>query len=290
MAYVRKIYDLGSSREYEYNFRGKYGAKGEKRSPRRKRTPEEVEKQNHRNKVKTLRRKITLNFEEGDLWVCLKYPAGVRKHIKDVKQDVREFCTSMRAEYKRRGIPFKWVRRIEVGHLGGIHVHFIINRIPGEETGLIVNSCWKPGTANIQYLHDADGYEQLAEYIAKEPESDDGQTVLPGVGMEEKKAFMMYSCSRNLKRPKDVMQEKEYTHTTMRKIISEGPRPAPGYYIDPDSIREGINPFTGMSFLYYTEYRLKTQETMNFNRYVVIRENIKARKHRILKRQKPQER
>ena len=277
MAYVRKLYDFGSSREYEYNFRGKYGAKGEKRAPRRKRTPEEVEKQNHRNKVKNLRRKIKLNFEEGDLWVCLKYPAGVRKHIKDVKQDVRDFCTLMRAEYKKRGILFKWVRRIEVGHLGGVHVHFIINRIPGEETGLVINDCWKPGSVNVQYMYEAGGFEQLAEYIAKEPESDDGQMVLPGIGLEERKAFMMYSCSRNLKRPKDVVQEKEFTRTTMRKIVNEGPTPSPGYYIDPDSIREGVNPFTGMSYLYYTEYRLKTPGNVNFIRYAAIRENIKAR-------------
>ena len=280
MAFNRKMWDFGKSREYEYNFKGNYGAKGEKRAPRRKRTSEEIARQNHSNKVKNLRRKIKLNFEEGDLWVCLKYPRYTRKYIKDVKEDVRDFCTRMRAEYKSRDLPFKFIYRIEVGKLGGIHIHFIINRIDKEETGHVIEECWKPGSINVQYLREAGGYEQLADYITKEAESDDGQMVLPGLGIEEKKAFSKYSCSRNLKRPKDIVQEKEYSHRTMRKILTEGPRPSEGYYIDQDSIRRGINPYTGYSYLSYTEYQIKKPENVIFARYERMRQSIKARKIR----------
>ena len=42
----------------------------------------------------------------------------------------------------------------------------------------------------------------------------------------------------------------------MRKIIENGPEPTPGYFIDPLSIVMGTNPYTGMNYLHYTEYKL----------------------------------
>lgn len=35
--------------------------------------------------------------------------------------------------------------------------------------------------------------------------------------------------------------------------MTEGPKATPGYYIEKDSVVQGVNEVTGMSFLYYTE-------------------------------------
>ena len=53
MAFGVTTYDCGDVIEYEYNFMGKQGAKGEKRAPHKKATPDQIAKQNTANKVKT---------------------------------------------------------------------------------------------------------------------------------------------------------------------------------------------------------------------------------------------
>ena len=79
---------------------------------------------------------------------------------------------------------------------------------------------------------------------------------------EDRKRCLRYSTSKNLIRPEDVFDKndkKRYSHWTMRKIIQEGPKPREGFYIDKNSIRTGINPFTGMSYFYYTEIRIRNK-------------------------------
>ena len=71
---------------------------------------------------------------------------------------------------------------------------------------------------------------------------------------KEQKKLLKISTSRNLIRPEP--EKKEYHRLTMKKILLEGPVATPGYYIDKDSIVSGINPFTGLSYLKYTEIRL----------------------------------
>ena len=63
-----------------------------------------------------------------------------------------------------------------------------------------------------------------------------------------------YSTSRNLIRPKP--ERKRYRRWTMRKLLLYGPKPTPGYYIVPESIRSGTNRYTGYSYMRYTEEKL----------------------------------
>ena len=42
----------------------------------------------------------------------------------------------------------------------------------------------------------------------------------------------------------------------MRKLLLYGPKPTPGYYIVPESIRSGTNRYTGYSYMRYTEEKL----------------------------------
>lgn len=258
MAYQEKIYDLGDVVEHEFTFMGNYGAKGEKRAPRTKATPEQMERQNHTNKVKRVRRVILLNFRPWDLWLTMKYPRGTRRTSKEVLADVQEWTRKLGARYRKAGEELRWIRRIEVGRYGGIHVHILINRPRTmKDIDLICQELWGRAGINFQSLRAEGGYGQLAAYLCKRGAGDsetEGQ--LSFLPEEDRKRCLSYSTSRNLVRPEDVCTKKKYSHWTMRKAVLEGPEPREGYYIDKDSIRTGVNQYTGKSYFCYSEIRI----------------------------------
>ncbi len=255
MGYWKDFYTFLNSIEYEFKWAGNYGARGEKRTPREKPTPEQIKKQNQKNREIRMRRILKANFTEDDLWVTYKYPKGTRKTIKEVMEDMEVHRRQLRYKRKKSGQPYKWICRIEIGKQGGIHVHMVINRVRGEPTDRLIRDKWKKhGTVHFENLYEEGGFEALAEYIVKPPpEEMEGQ--LSMFSQEERKQLVKYSCSRNLIRPKP--QRKHYSRWTVKKLIEEGPRPTPGFYIDKNSIVTGVNKFTGMSYLRYTEVRIK---------------------------------
>lgn len=241
--------------EHELKCAGNYGAKGEKRAERKKPTPELVAKQNQLNREKYIRRVIKANFRPYDVWACLKYPKGTRKTAREVKKDVKRFMDKLRKRYRKAGQPLKWIRRIEIGPQGGVHVHILVNRLRGEvETDILIQELWQQGRVNYESLYASGGYEKLAAYIVKQPDEQSVRqlSLLPA---EEQEEYRRYSSSRNLVRPQPV--RKLYTHWTMRRILQDGPKPTKGFYIDQDSVVTGVNAFTGMTYLYYTEYRIR---------------------------------
>lgn len=255
------IYDFYDSIESEYKFPGRYGAKGEKRAKRKKATPEQVKRQNQWRRETKVRRLIKANFRPGDLWETLKYPKGTRKPFEEVVDDMTEFLKQMRKEYRGRGCPFRWINRIEIGARGGIHMHIILNRLPGEPaTDLVIQRIWEGiagGRANHQNLYAAGGYKNLARYLTKQPDEEQEEQ-LSFYEPEERRKMIRYSSSRNLIRPRP---EKKKSHwRTMRRMIKDGIRPREGYYIDPESVYYGVNPFNGTTYLKYTECRLGTRD------------------------------
>lgn len=255
MAYRHDTWTFPGSKEHEYKWAGNYGAKGEKRQAKERASPERIRKQNQRNREKRLRRKIKANFQPGDLWITLKYPKGTRKPLGEVKKDFKRFRDALRKAYRRQGEELKYIYRMEIGRRGGIHIHILVNRVSGKpDTDVIAQRAWKYGRIHFESIYEQGGYEDLADYITKQPDEEiDRQISL--FPEEERKQLISYSCSRNLKDP--VPEQKEYRHWTMRKILMWGPEPTKGYYIDPDSVVQGVNPFTGMSYLQYTEYPIK---------------------------------
>lgn len=253
MYYIDK-WSLGNTNEYEIKYAGKYGAAGEKRSKKRKPSPETIKKQNQRNKEKRMRRLIEANFSAGDIWMTIKYPKGYRASADKVKADLKAYIDSIRKKYKAKGSELKFIYRVEVGKQGGIHIHMIVPRIRGADTELILQSSWKHGRVNYQALDDGD-YSELASYITKPPDD----TVTHQLSLfpeEERKEFIKYSTSRNLIRPEP--ERKVYVRRTVRQLIEHGPTPSKGFYIIPESIVYGINPYTGMSYYQYRERRLRS--------------------------------
>ena len=253
--YGRKVWRFLNSNEYEFSYAGNYGAKGEKRQDKKKPTPEQVKRQNQINKENRIRRLIKANFLPSDLWVTLKYAKGTRKAIGGVKADMRKFLDRLRRRYKRQDDMLKFIYRIEIGKRGGVHIHILVNRTKtGKGADILITECWPhPGT-HFTPIYEQGGYKELADYIAKPPPEEQADN-------EEADKTCCYSTSRNLVRPQP--EKKEYKRRTVRKLIGQIKRgelakvAAKGFYIDPGSIQIGINRFTGMSYLRYTENRIK---------------------------------
>lgn len=239
------------SREYEYKYYGNYGAKGEKRLPKKKITPEQIAKQNQSNRIKRVRRKIKCNFYEGDYWVTLTYPKGITKPINEVAGDLKRFTDKLRRTYKAKGEPLKWIRRIEIGSRGGVHIHLILNRIEGLD--ILLSKQWTHGHVNIATL-DGGTYEDLASYLVKEP-TEQQLKLIHATGIDESK-LIRYSCSRNLIEP--IPEREKKSHATMRAIFNDELKPKSGFYIDKNSIVKGINYITGMGYLQYQEVRCES--------------------------------
>lgn len=256
MAYGRDKYVFPNSNEYEYKYRGRYGAPGEKRGKRKKPTPEQIRRQNQINRENRVRRKIKLNFYPEDIWATLKYPKGTRKPLGEVKKDFRLFLDRLRRRYRKRNAVLKYVYRIEIGKRGGIHIHILVNRIRGEPAAeLLLEDAWCQGAVYRTSIKEYGGCRLLANYIVKKPDEEIMQQ-LSLFPPKEQKALMEYNCSRNLKEPRP--KQSKANHWTMRRLLQDGPRPTPGYYIDRDSIVSGVNPYTGMSYFRYTEIRIHT--------------------------------
>lgn len=250
MAYKIKTYRSDNYIEHEIIFRGRYGAKGEKRGPKRKATPEQIKKQNQRNRENRLRRTAQLNFYPNDIWLTLKYPAGTRKTLDEVEKDIKKFQDGMRKDYKARGEEFKWIKRIEIGKNGGIHAHFIINRIYGSE--LLISKNW-PHYSHYASVTEEGGMEKLANYMVKPiPEEVEQLELFP---TQEIKRCVKYGTSRNLIRPEP--EEKDYKRKTVKKLIDSDPIAENGFHIDKFSIVRGVNPYTGLSYMSYREIRNK---------------------------------
>lgn len=187
----------------------------------------------------------------------------------EVERDVGRFIDNVRNAYRKRKHEFKWYLRLEVGELGGIHIHIIVNRIWGEQTDILLENKWRYqlkkrgikeentyGKVDWKNLYDAGGYKKLAAYIAKIPDEDSEEyQQLSLFAPVQQKRLCSVRSSKNLIRPEPEV--KEYHHRTMRKIIEYGPESEPGFYIDEDSIVVGVNPYTGMSYFRYTEYRIR---------------------------------
>lgn len=231
--YLRKKYYFKDSIEVEENHSGRYGAPGERRTKRSKPTPEQIEKQNQKNKEKKIRRLIKKNFGENDYWLTFTYRAKERPpDMETAKQDITKFLRKLKREYKKRDSELKYIVCAEIGSRGGIHHHMIINRIEG--TDLIVKKSWDKGGVNQKLMYEEGGFRELAEYIAKKTAEDNA--------IREK----WYSRSRNLIIPEP--ERKVMSGRTWRKE----PKPPKGYYLDKESLVEGINPVTNYKYRSYT--------------------------------------
>lgn len=203
------------------------GAPGKPREEKRKKTPEEMERANERQRVKNLQRLIMANFEEGDFHLVLSYKKDTNPGDYDkAKDDLRKFLASMRRAYKKAGYEFKYIGVTERGkRASSLHHHLIIKNIEGL-TMKTVRRLWKGHTA-WHDLYEDGAYEDLAAYIVKKE-------------TKEENTGASYTRSRNLRVPtcKKVVYR--------RRTWPADPKPKKGWYIVKDTLKESINAYTGL--------------------------------------------
>lgn len=238
--------------EYEFHYAGNYGARGERRAKKQKRTPEAVKKQNQKLRERKVARLLRCNFREHDYWITIKYSKGTRKAPGEVVKDIRRFFDKLRRRYKRENEELKYIYRVEIGKKGGIHIHMVLPRI--RDGDIAISECWDCGRVGYDSLYERGGYEDLAAYLVKPP-PEEQEKQLSLFEETERKLFVKYSCSRNLIRPEP--ERKRYERWTVKKLVESGPKASPGYYIDKQSLHRGINQFTGTTYYRYTEVRIK---------------------------------
>lgn len=245
-AYKRVIWEFGWCREIEEKHTGNFGARGQKRQKRRKATKEEIARHNQWKRERDVRRLIKWNFGEHDYWATLTYEKGYRPSIEEIRKDMDTMIRKTRTEYREAGQELKYIYRVEIGKNGGLHIHILINRFATEKTAtdLILASLWTKGHVNFKTTYNEGGYQKLAEYITK-----------PTKGPEN--AYTKnYHPSRNLirKDPEEKTINRRSLLDKKRKPIT--PKAPKGYYIEPDSIKMGINPVTGYAYRHYTLIKL----------------------------------
>lgn len=159
-AYIREIWDFGSTMEIEEKHTGRYGARGQEREEKKKATPEEITKQNQWRRERDVRRLIKWNFSPGDYWMTLTYKKGERPAWEQMKKDLAKLIRKVRLKYKKKGWELKYIYRLAIGKKGGPHVHLLVNREADQETGTdrIISELWENGHVYFASLYDAGGY------------------------------------------------------------------------------------------------------------------------------------
>ena len=242
--YVKLTCEIGDKVEVEKHYDGRYGAPGVKREERKKKTPEEMAKQNRWRKLRDLRRLIEDNFRPGDWHVVLTCRPEERPSKEDAPKVIREFWKELKQAYKRRGWELKVIITCEIGERGAVHWHMIVNDVHDgtESTAGIIRKLWTRGRVYFNPMDDTGEYERLAEYIVKQTaaRTEKRETI-------EKLSYMR---SRNLVRP-PVKKEK-----VPAKGWSKEPKPPKGWELVKGTLVNGINKFTGLPYQYYTLRRL----------------------------------
>lgn len=254
--YKKKVWTFKKHIEIEKTYSLNYGAPGERRRAKRKRTPEDIERMNEWQAIKTLRRKINANFGEDDWHLIPTFEKSKRPaDMEEAKVIIKKFLRDMRKEYKKLGLPFKYICAFEIGSKGAPHFHMIINNISTADTSTtkIVRKLWKHGKPKFMAMDESGDYKDLAEYIIKQTK----QTF-----REDETVFKArYTCSKNLiKVEPEVEDLGRYWGKKTRRIDVPPDMQEQGWYVDKESIYEGINPVTGRHYQYYT---LRLDEAVN---------------------------
>ena len=210
------------------------------REGREKITPEDMKKINRINTEARLARLINANFGYGDYHLVLTYRKDLRPSPEEAKKRLAKFLRVLRREYKKYKAELKYICVTEYLNTA-IHHHLIINGIEAN-INKIVRDCWEWGSPHFTPLDDTGQYRELAAYFIKET----SKTYKANDGG----AKQHYTCSRNLVKP--------VKKTTIIKSINwlDTPKPKKGYYIDKDTVYNGINPFTGAPIQKYTMVKL----------------------------------
>ena len=231
--YTRTILEGSGYQFIKNSYSSKSGAPGIGRQKKRKRTPEDMERQNRSNRARHVQLLILGNFKEG--WhITLTYAKDKRpKTPEEAKRNLQKFHRRMKTKFKKAGFEYKWLAVTEIGSKGAVHHHLILEDIHTEDftTQKAVSECWAYQTY-FSMLYEESSYEELGEYLAKKETKED----IPGCKV---------SHSRNLELPK--RQKKRMRSKTWML----DPKIPQGWMLVKGSLFNGVNPYTGLPSQHY---------------------------------------
>ena len=240
MGYFKTSVKAGATIEVTKSYTKRVGVKA--RGNREKPTAEEIEKVNQMNAERTIRLKINHNFGVDDPFVTLTYRKGERPEPEAAKKNIEKLIDGLRKKHKRVGAVLKWVCVTEYQNKA-IHHHLLVNHIEGQDVSKWIRDLWKFGRPDFKYLDDTGQYRDLAAYLIKET----SKTFRAKDGIRRQR----YSCSLNLAMP----APKTEIISKAKKWLPD-PKPVKGYYIDRDTVYNGVDPFTGRAYQRYTMIRI----------------------------------
>lgn len=240
MGTIRKMYRFKNFIEVEEYHDGRYGAPGKKREKKKKPTPEQMERVNHRNKEKRIRWRLREYFKANDYFTVLTYKKLERPpDMEKAKKDFKKFIRKLREGYRKKGYELFWIRNIERGTKGGWHIHLVINRI--EDTDILLSKAWPYGKVINQLMYEKGGFADLAAYMAKTERTEDSEDT----GKKGKK-IKESSYSHSLNMPIPEPKIRKLKHWPKKPYIKKE------WILEKDTSHEGINPFTGYKYRHYT--------------------------------------
>jgi hypothetical protein len=173
---------------------------------------------------------------------------------KDAHRELDNFKRRLARLYRKHKIKLKWISTTEYGkEAGRIHHHMIISGgVPVEE----IIKKWGKGFVRCTPFNSDDDRRPLGSYIAKETEkrADD----------PERAGYKRWTCSTNIIRPRELQEE-------ISEREFDNPKIPDRYYIDKDSIIEGINPVTGRPYKLYVLKLLDPQDDRRYWKLKTLR-------------------
>lgn len=210
-----EVTDYHTSRTYRRN-----GKRVKKQQP----TSEAVKKNNEKAAEARLRMLIDINFKSNDYYLTLTYKE--QPTWEQAKKDMQNFIKRLQRAYKKCGKELKYIYVAE--GKTRIHFHMIINseiELYAEDFAKL----WKHGMHKLMLFNgQAEDACRLAHYFVKEKRA---------ACYEEKQEVFhrRWSSSKNLEKPSVKVE------TLKASTWREGINAPQGYYIETDSVVEGVS-------------------------------------------------
>lgn len=216
-----------------------------KKSGKRKISEEQILKNNRQRAVATLTRKLNANFNKNDAHVVLTYTDT--PSVEEARKRVKNFLRCISRKYKRIFKELKYVLVTEYLNKR-IHHHLVINGFGN--LGELISDNWQYGLPKITMLDKSGQYRKLAEYLIKETD----KTHRQADGSQKQR----YTCSRNLIIPPSKIK------SINARAWREEPKIPDGYYLDSETLYNGVDPFTQKKIQKYTLIELDDKREKNY--------------------------
>lgn len=187
------------------------------------------------------------NFHDGDLLITLDYKKELRpKDSERMQKDFRNFYDRLKRRLKRAGLPPpKNIRVMEIGKKGAHHHHIVMQEFP--DALRILRECWTAGGVHVDPLYTDGNYRKIAEYFVKYSRKTQE--------LEAKVGKKLWYPSKGLKKPKPgKIREIKGREIGQIKIFK-------GYYLDQDSVKDGISEYDGYQVFSYILVKLPEKKT-----------------------------